>query len=76
MLGRKITHKRLSREEFKRVWLGYGLSEDYAEIMTQADLAIAEGAEEKTFALEEKYVGRRRFREFLETNKGIWKKPE
>jgi len=76
LLGRKITHKRLNREEFKQHWLEIGLPEDYAEMMTRADLAIAEGAEEKTFALPEKYVGRRRFREFLEVHKETWKKPE
>ena len=76
ILGRKITHRRLSIDELKEIFLEEGLEPEYAVCMVNIQLEAARGTEEDIFNMNEnkKFVGKRTLREYLEFNKDIWVK--
>ena len=76
MLGRKITYKRLSIDEYKEIFLEQGFEPDYADDMITVELEAARGVEEDIFNVEEdkKFVGKRTLIEYLEFNQDIWVK--
>lgn len=76
ILGRKITYRRLSVDEYKGIFLKLGLEPEYADDLVTVELEAARGAEEVIFNSDEdkKIVGKHTLREFLETNKDIWVK--
>jgi hypothetical protein len=76
ILGRKITHRRLSVDEYKKIILGEGFEADYAEYLVNLESEAARGVEEKIFNVEEdkKFVGKHTLREYLESNRDIWVK--
>ena len=76
ILGRKITHRRLSIDELKEIFLEEGLEPEYAVCMVNIQLEAARGTEEDIFNMDEnkKFVGKRTLREYLEFNKDIWVK--
>ncbi|KAF7348539.1 NAD(P)-binding protein [Mycena venus] len=66
ILGRKITHTKLTEAEFKKVLIGRGMPEDYAQMMTILDsVHVARGGEEQLFRRAD-VVGKRTLRAFLE----------
>ncbi|KAK0431920.1 hypothetical protein EV421DRAFT_1720030, partial [Armillaria borealis] len=69
VLGRKITHTRITIEELKKRYLAFGLPEDYAEMLSSLDDLNANGMEEKIFAAEKKVTGKRTLKSFVEANK-------
>ncbi|KAG5654550.1 hypothetical protein H0H81_000075 [Sphagnurus paluster] len=74
VLGRKITHKQLTDDESKKLWLSFGLDEDYANMMLAAEHLVATGEEEKLFHSDTplKFVGTRRLKDYLQANREIW----
>ncbi|KAJ7150978.1 hypothetical protein C8R43DRAFT_887044 [Mycena crocata] len=73
ILGREIAHTRMNKAEFKQVFIGRGMPENYAQMMTTMDGLIAGGAEEKLYARAD-FVGKRTLRAFFEANKDVWQK--
>ncbi|KAF7318256.1 NAD(P)-bd-dom domain-containing protein [Mycena chlorophos] len=71
VVGRKITHKIVSKEEMKQVFVDRGMPEEYAEMMTGLDGYIAQGGEEKMYA-RATVVGKRTLKEFFVANKAVW----
>ena len=76
MLGRKITYKRLSIDEYKEIFLEQGFEPDYADDMITVELEAARGVEEDVFKVDEdkKIIGKLTLREYFEFNKDIWVK--
>ena len=76
MLGRKITYRRLSIDEYKEIFLGQGFEPEYADDLVTVELEAARGVEENIFNMEEvrKFVGKHTLREYLEANRNIWVK--
>jgi festuclavine dehydrogenase len=72
ILGRKITHTRLTEEEYMRVMVERGIPEDYARMLSSMDGSIAMGAEEQTFNRADVF-GKRSLRSFFEANKDAWR---
>ncbi|KAK0200824.1 hypothetical protein DFS33DRAFT_1355252 [Desarmillaria ectypa] len=69
VLGRKITHTRISVEELKKRYLSFGLSEDYAGMLSFLDGQNANGIEEKVFVAAKKVTGKRKLKSFVEANR-------
>ena len=76
MLGRKITYRRLSIDEYKGIFLGQGFEPEYADDMITVELEAARGIEENIFNVDEakKFVGKHTLREYLKANRNIWVK--
>ena len=77
IIGRKITYKRLSVDEGRKLYLALGRVPGYAEYMVGVDSAIATGLEEDIFHNADenkKFVGKHTLREYFETNRDIWVK--
>ena len=52
ILGRKITHRRLSIDELKEIFLEEGLEPEYAVCMVNIQLEAARGTEEDIFNMD------------------------
>ncbi|RDB27553.1 Agroclavine dehydrogenase [Hypsizygus marmoreus] len=63
---RNITHKRLTQEDGKAFWLGFGLPEDYALAMIGMEDLIPVRDEEAHFHAKVKEVGNRRLKDLLQ----------
>ena len=76
ILGRKITYRRLSIDEYKEIFLGWGLEPEYADDLVTVELEAARGVEEDIFNVNEdkKIVGKHTLREYVESNRDIWVK--
>jgi hypothetical protein len=76
ILGRKITYRRLSIDEYKEIFVGWGLEPEYADDLVTVELEVARGVEEDIFnvAEDKKFVGKHTLREYLEANRDIWVK--
>ena len=75
ILGRKITYKRISIDEHKKVLTEFGkLAPEYVDWLVSIESKIATGIEEKAFNADEdkKYVGKHTLREHLKANRDIW----
>ncbi|KAF4567284.1 hypothetical protein EYR36_010902 [Pleurotus pulmonarius] len=72
ILGRRITHKRLSEAELKADFIAFGLPEPIATALAFLNTVIASGGEEAVTKAENKYVGKRRLRDLIEANKSSW----
>ncbi|KAK0475043.1 hypothetical protein EDD18DRAFT_1313306 [Armillaria luteobubalina] len=72
VLGRKITHTRITIEQLKKRYIDFGLPEDYADMLSSLDGLNANGVEEKLFAAAKKLTGKRTLKSFVEANKDIF----
>ncbi|RDB27509.1 Agroclavine dehydrogenase [Hypsizygus marmoreus] len=72
VVGRKITHKRLSDEEGKAFWQSFGLPEEYAQGMLAMEVLVAEGGEEAHFRSPVKDVGKRHLVDYFKENRDLW----
>jgi len=74
ILGRKITYRRLSVDEYKGIFLSEGFEPEYADDLVAVELEAARGIEEDIFNADEdnKHVGKHTLREYLEANRDIW----
>ncbi|KAF7369515.1 NAD(P)-binding protein [Mycena venus] len=66
VFGRKITHRTISADEYKKIVVRRGFPEEWAALVSATDLSIAEGAEEKVFKQAD-FMGERRLRDFIES---------
>ncbi|KAJ7636665.1 hypothetical protein FB45DRAFT_788769, partial [Roridomyces roridus] len=71
IVGRDIKHTRLSDDEFTQACVERGMPLEYARIMVALDGFISLGAEERLFEKAD-VVGKRRLRDFLETNQQVF----
>ncbi|KAF8799696.1 NAD(P)-binding protein [Phlegmacium glaucopus] len=76
ILGRKITYRRISVDDVKNAYIGFGLDAEYADYLVDLESAIAKGKEEDAFNADEskKVVGKHTLREYFEANKDTWVK--
>ncbi|KDQ27409.1 hypothetical protein PLEOSDRAFT_1089325, partial [Pleurotus ostreatus PC15] len=72
ILGRRITHKRVSEAELKEDFIAFGLAEPIATALAFLNTVIASGGEEAVTKAENKYVGKQRLRDLVEANKSSW----
>ncbi|KAJ7713866.1 hypothetical protein B0H16DRAFT_1619762 [Mycena metata] len=74
-LGRKITHRNLSQEEYSQIMVERGMQKNYVEFMSLADVYISQGVEERACNRAD-IVGKRRLRDFIEENKDaeVWRR--
>ena len=75
VLGRKITHKRVSPDEYTASFeRAVGLPHDYASMLTSIALQIASGEEEALFTDKKSIIGETTLEEYFEANKELWTK--
>ena len=73
VLGRKITHRRLTEDESLFIWTSVAkLSVGLAKALIKMEAEIANGAEVAVFENDNKIVGKTLLREFFETNRELW----
>ncbi|KAK2772969.1 hypothetical protein FQN52_004803 [Onygenales sp. PD_12] len=75
VLGREISHEKLSGEEFGAFMTEKaGVTRDYADMLVGMDVAISKGSEERMNDVVERVTGEKpkTFREFAEGVKGVW----
>ena len=73
VLGRKITHRRLSEDESLFIWTSVAkLSVGLAKALIKMEAEIANGAEVAVFENDNKIVGKTHLRELFETNRELW----
>ncbi|KAK0457592.1 uncharacterized protein EV420DRAFT_1480652 [Desarmillaria tabescens] len=73
VLGRKITHTRVSVEELKKRYISFGLPEDFSVMLSSLDGENDKGGgEEETFMSVKKVSGKRALRSFVEANRNSW----
>ncbi|TFK62484.1 NAD(P)-binding protein [Pluteus cervinus] len=74
VLGRKITHRRVTVAELSDILKGYGIPNDIADMLAILDGTIAQGAEEKHLSAENKYIGKVHLADWVEQRKTLWNK--
>jgi festuclavine dehydrogenase len=73
VLGRNITHRRLTEDESILIWTsGARLTVELAKTVIKMEADIANGAEVAVFESDNKIVGKKHLREFFETNRELW----
>ena len=74
VLGREITHVKLSEPDFVGMLESTGMPKNYAEMMGKLDTAIENGAEERLSDDVERATGKlpRRFEDFATQMKDCW----
>ena len=73
VLGRKITHRRLTEDESLLIWTSVAkLSVGLAKALIKMEAEIANGAEVAVFENDNKIVGKTHLREFFEINRELW----
>jgi festuclavine dehydrogenase len=72
VLGRKITHKRISAEESNAIFESLGIQSDYASMLTSIALQIASGEEEAIFTDKTAILGEKNLQDYFEANKELW----
>ena len=72
VLGRKITHKRLTDEEELALFASLGLPADYAVFLNGIERDIAGGSEERAFKSEKAIIGKEELKDYFEANKPLW----
>ncbi|KAF8198647.1 hypothetical protein BJ912DRAFT_1030189 [Pholiota molesta] len=76
ILGREITHKRISTDEVEKIFIGYGLSDKFAAGYSNMENNVSKGVEENLFnsSDDKKFVGKRRLEEYIRANRVLWVK--
>jgi festuclavine dehydrogenase len=74
VLGREITHKRVSTEEGTASFERLGIPHDYASMLTSLALQIASGEEEALFTDKKAIIGQKKLEDYFEANKELWAK--
>ncbi|PQE31063.1 agroclavine dehydrogenase protein [Rutstroemia sp. NJR-2017a WRK4] len=75
-VGRKITHVKVSAQELSRQMTSVGIPKDYADMLAGMDDGINKGAEERLNNTVLEVTGKqpKRFTDFVEDAKAVWKK--
>ncbi|KAJ3502624.1 hypothetical protein NLJ89_g8802 [Agrocybe chaxingu] len=74
ILGRKVTHRRITGEEERAMLESVGMPPDQADFVSSAGQETAEGTEEALVGRNNTIQGTHTLREFIETNKHVWMK--
>ncbi|PBK68087.1 NAD(P)-binding protein [Armillaria solidipes] len=69
VLGRKITHTRITVEELKKRYISFGLPEGFAGMLSSLHELKAKGGEEEIFNTPKKVTRKRTLRSFVEANR-------
>ncbi|KAF8065978.1 hypothetical protein FPV67DRAFT_1418259 [Lyophyllum atratum] len=72
VLGREITHKQLTDQEYIDMQTANGMHRPIAELLLHLEKLSAMGREEKFFQGEVKVVGKRRLVDYVRANKDLW----
>ena len=72
VLGRAITHTRVSEDTRKRQYMAFGIEEDYAAGLAKMVAGVALGAEQRVFENPKAVKGKKRLRDFIVENKDVW----
>ena len=73
IVGRKITHKRMSHTQAIVFWQQI-VPPEFAGAMVEIEEAVARGDEEAYFQSKVKQVGKRHLRAYFEANREVWVK--
>jgi festuclavine dehydrogenase len=74
VLGRKITHLKVSHDDSAKFWAKRGLPDYLASSFADMELELAGGHDERLFARPGVWKGKVTVREYFETNKELWAK--
>jgi festuclavine dehydrogenase len=76
VLGREITHKRLSPEQMTSIIIKAGLPEDFANFIVSLEQGTAEGKDQKLFENDDpkKRIGKHSLLEYFKENRESWVK--
>ncbi|KDR83086.1 hypothetical protein GALMADRAFT_58248 [Galerina marginata CBS 339.88] len=74
VIGRKITHERVTEEQTIAAFTGLGIPEDYSKMLTGLLVGVANGSEEAIFTSPKAIIGKVDLREHFEANKKVWAK--
>lgn len=74
VLGRKITHKKLSVAEFEQTFVTFGVSLEHSRLLASMEEAVSNGIEEGLFnsPAEKKYIGKHKLSDYIRENKALW----
>jgi festuclavine dehydrogenase len=72
VIGRKITHKKLTLENFQQALQGFGIEEKYAGMVAYIDVQTAAGIQEDITKTPGVFVGKRTLLDYFKANKDIW----
>ncbi|KAK4501895.1 hypothetical protein PRZ48_007704 [Zasmidium cellare] len=74
VLGRKVEHAKLSRDNFKKLMLDSGMDAPMAEYMTELDVRVSKGEGKDPTGNVKAITGQapRTFKEFVVDNKAVW----
>ncbi|KAF5318458.1 hypothetical protein D9619_010662 [Psilocybe cf. subviscida] len=77
VLGRQITHNRISPEQATSNLIGVGLPEDLASFIVFLEQGTAEGKDKKFFEKDDskKIIGKHSLLEYFKENRELWVKP-
>jgi len=70
-LGRKITHRRISKEEYIQQWKSIGY-EELARGLIDGELRVAQGSEQRIFQAAGAIQGTVSLRDYVTKNKHKW----
>jgi len=70
-LGRKITHRRISKEEYLQQWKSIGY-EELARGLIDGELRVAQGSEQRIFQAAGVIQGTVSLRDYVAQNKHKW----
>ncbi len=69
VLGRKITHTRITVEQLKEIYISFGLPEGFAGMLSSLEGLNAKGIEEEIFKAQKKVTGKKTLKSFVEANR-------
>lgn len=75
VLGRKITHRKLTVPDFEETYVTFGVSREHAKLLASTDGAVAKGFEESLFKntpAERKYIGKQTLPDYIRNNRDLW----
>lgn len=74
VLGRKVEHVRLSRDEFHKLLVKHGMDAPMADYMTELDVRVSQGEGKEPTNNVKAITGQapRTFKDFVVDNKAVW----
>ncbi|KAF9482669.1 NAD(P)-binding protein [Pholiota conissans] len=74
ILGREITHMKISIEALEKIFAGFGVSQQYAEGYASMENNVSLGLEEKLFNSidRQKYIGKHTLEEYIKAHRDLW----
>jgi len=72
VLGRKITHKRLAKEDLTKLYMTFGIKEDFATYLADVEEAASRGESEHAFNSDKAILGKEELKDYFIANKQSW----